>query len=205
MFPVAEDVGGGFGGGGAEDVGVPANHFVVDFTDYGRDVEATFFVGDLRVEENLEEKVAEFLGEFGVVGGVQGIEHFVGFLDQVGAEGGVSLLAVPEAAVGRAKAGHDGDKFLEVGADLGRSESGVLGSAEFCGFAFGFVFGFARAHESLLYGEGGGFTSRGGRETQDPTRNIGVWGTHKREKCEEHKLKPWLLEVADALEDGAYD
>jgi hypothetical protein len=29
-------------------------------------------------------------------------------------------------------------------------------------------------------------------------------GTHKREKCEEHRLKPWLLEVADALEDGAY-
>jgi hypothetical protein len=80
-FPVPEDFGGGFGAGGAEDVGVAADHFVVDFADDIVDGEAALFGGDLGVEENLEEEVAEFFGEFGVVAGVEGVEDFVGFFD----------------------------------------------------------------------------------------------------------------------------
>jgi len=107
-FPVAEDLGGGFGIDVAEDVGVAANHFVVDFADDVVDGEAALFGGDLGVEENLEEEVAEFFGEFGVVAGVEGVEDFVGFFDEVGAEGGVGLFAVPGTAAGGAETGHDG-------------------------------------------------------------------------------------------------
>jgi hypothetical protein len=46
----------------------------VDFADDGGDVKAICFMGDLGVEEDLEEEVAEFVGEFGVVGGVEGVE-----------------------------------------------------------------------------------------------------------------------------------
>ena len=53
-FPVAEDVSGGFGGGGAEDVRVAANHFVVDFADDVGDGKALFFVSDLGVEKDLK-------------------------------------------------------------------------------------------------------------------------------------------------------
>jgi hypothetical protein len=101
-------LGGGFGFDVAEDVGVAADHFVVDFADDVVDGEAALFGGDLGVKENLEEEVAEFFGEFGVIAGVEGIEDFVGFFDQIGAEGGVGLLTVPGAAAGSAEAGHDG-------------------------------------------------------------------------------------------------
>jgi len=107
-FPVAEDFGGSFGVDLAEDVGMAANHFVVDFADDVVDGEAAVFGGNLGMEEDLEEEVAEFLGEFGVVSGVEGVEDFIGFFDQVGAEGGVGLLAVPGAAAGRTEVGHDG-------------------------------------------------------------------------------------------------
>ena len=88
---------------------VAANQFFVDFADDVGDVETAFFMGDLGVEEDLEEEIAEFVGEFGVVGGIERVEDFVGFFDEIGAEGGVSLFAVPGAAVGRAETGHDGD------------------------------------------------------------------------------------------------
>jgi hypothetical protein len=101
-------LGGGFGFDVAEDVGVAANHFVVDFADDVVDGEAAIFGGDLGVEEDLEEEVAELFGEFGIVAGVEGVEDFVGFFDEVGAEGRMGLLAVPGAAAGGAKAGHDG-------------------------------------------------------------------------------------------------
>jgi hypothetical protein len=66
------------------------------------------------VEEDLEEEIAEFLCEFDVVGGIERVEDFVGFFDEIGAEGGVRLFAVPGAAAGRAEALHDGDGPLET-------------------------------------------------------------------------------------------
>ena len=128
LFPVAEDVGGSFGADVAEDVGVAADHFVVNFADDVVDGEAALFGGDLRMEQDLEEEVAEFFGKFGVVAGVEGIEDFVGFFDEVGAEGGVRLFAIPGAATGGAEAGHDGSESGEGGAGVGRG--GFLGFFE---------------------------------------------------------------------------
>jgi hypothetical protein len=107
---------------------VAANHFVVDFADNVVDGEAALLGGDLGVEEDLEKEVAELLGEFGVVGGVEGVEDFVSFFDEVRAEGGVGLFAVPGAAAGSAEASHYGSKFGESGA-------GILGTWGFIGAA----------------------------------------------------------------------
>jgi len=95
---------------------VAANHFVVNGVDDVLDVETALFPGDLCVEEYLKKEVAEFFGEFSVVSGIECVEDFVGFFDQIGAQGSVSLFAVPGAAVGGAQTGHDGDEFLEGGA-----------------------------------------------------------------------------------------
>ena len=99
-FPVAEDFGGILGALLAEDVRMAANHFFVNFGDDVGDGEAAFLAGDLRVEEDLKKEVAEFFGEFGVIGAIEGVEDFVGFFDEIGAEGGVGLFAVPRAAAG---------------------------------------------------------------------------------------------------------
>jgi hypothetical protein len=76
-------------------------------------------VGYLRVEENLEEQITEFFGELGVVGGIEGVEDLIGFLNQVGAERGVGLFAVPRAATRGTEARHDANQLLES-----RSNSG---------------------------------------------------------------------------------
>jgi hypothetical protein len=118
-----------------------AHHFVVNFADDVVDGEAVFFGSDLRVEEDLEEEVAELFGEFDVVVGVEGVENFVGFFNEIGAEGGVSLFTVPGAAAGSAEAGHDGGEF-------GKSRAGILGTGRFFGAAgLGFFAGeFAGRH-----------------------------------------------------------
>ena len=64
-------------------------------------VEAPLLGGELRVEDGLEQQVAEFLAQVGVVAGVDRRDDFVRLLQQPGAQRGVRLLAVPRAAAGR--------------------------------------------------------------------------------------------------------
>ncbi len=70
---------------------------------HGVEIERAALAGHLRVHDDVQEQVAEFLAQVGVVVGVDGGEHLVGFLDERGAQAGVGLLAVPGAAV-RARA-----------------------------------------------------------------------------------------------------
>jgi len=94
-------------------MGMAANHLVVDFADNIENGEAALFGSDLRVEEDLEEEIAEFFGEFAVVVGIESVKDFVGLFDEISAEGGVGLLAVPGTAAGAAEAGHDGGELGE--------------------------------------------------------------------------------------------
>jgi len=126
FFPVAEDFGGGFGVNVAEDVRVAANHLVVNFADDVVDGEAALLGSDLRVEKNLEEEIAEFFGEFGVVVRVEGVQDFVGFFNEISAEGGVGLFAVPGTAAGGAEASHYGSEF-------GEGRAGILWTRRFFG------------------------------------------------------------------------
>ena len=76
------------------------------------EIEAARFLRDLAVEIHLEQEVAEFLADVGVVAALDGVHCFVGLLDEVRDEGFVGLLGVPRAAARRAQAVHDGAQPL---------------------------------------------------------------------------------------------
>ena len=77
--------------------------------------ELSGLAGDLAVEHDLEQQVAELLDEVVDVVLVDGVQHLVGFLDQVRFEGGAGLLAVPRAATLAAQPGHQGEEGIEAG------------------------------------------------------------------------------------------
>ena len=59
--------------------------------------------GELRVEDDLEQQVAELAGQLGRRAGLERVVDLVRLLEQVLAQRGVGLLAVPRAAVGLAQ------------------------------------------------------------------------------------------------------
>src|SRR5215472_7580433 len=122
-----------------------ANHLVVNFADDVVDGEAALFGGNLRVEKDLEEEIAKFFGEFGVVVRIEGVEDFVGFLNEVGTQGIVGLFAVPGAAARSAEAGHDRGKPGEGGAGV-FVQRGFSGDARFVSLAREF----ARRHARVF-------------------------------------------------------
>ncbi len=68
------------------------------------DVEAVgILLRDGRVHQHLQQQVAELLAKRGALAAVNGIEHLVRFLEEVGPQRAVRLLAVPRAAAGRAQ------------------------------------------------------------------------------------------------------
>ena len=117
--------GGGLGGGVAgrgvtEDVGVAADHFVGDGAGDVGEGEAAFLGGHLGVVDDLEEEVAEFIGEGGEIASGDGVGDFVGFLDGVGGDGVEGLLNVPRAAGGGgAEGGHDVEEAAQFGFGFG--------------------------------------------------------------------------------------
>jgi len=70
------------------------------------------FGGELRVEHDLEEQVAEFLAQFRIDAVFDRIDDFVGLFDEVAHERGVGLLAVPRARA--PQAGHDLHQIVPV-------------------------------------------------------------------------------------------
>jgi hypothetical protein len=95
------------------------------------------------VEEDLEEKIAKLFSELHVVGGIERVEDFVSFFDQIGAESGVSLFAVPRTAAGSAETSHNSDEFGE-GRTGGRCTRCGLFTFAFRGTFGKFAGGFAR-------------------------------------------------------------
>ena len=73
----------------------------------------------LRIEEHLQQQVAEFAGEFVPVAIVDGFEDFVGLFQRVGLDGVEGLLAIPGAASRSPQALHDGDCAFETFAGRG--------------------------------------------------------------------------------------
>src|SRR5690606_30779161 len=107
----------------AEDVRVAADELLHLEADYVLERErARRRLGDLGVENDVEQQVAELALELVPVGGVDGIDGFVGLFDQEVADGLVRLLAVPRAFP--AETPDDGD---EVGVEVGDSGGAVFG------------------------------------------------------------------------------
>ena len=72
-----------------------------------------------RIEEHLQQQVAEFAGKFLPVTIVDGFENFVGFLKRVGLDGIEGLFAVPGTASGGPQSRHDGDCAFKTFAGSG--------------------------------------------------------------------------------------
>ena len=69
--------------------------------------------GHLRIEEHLQQQVAELVLQVRPGAALDGVEDLVGLFERVALDGVEGLLAVPGAAAGRAQAGHDGGGALQ--------------------------------------------------------------------------------------------
>jgi hypothetical protein len=100
LVPVADDFGGVADLNVPEDMGVAANQFGVDARCDIPEVKLSGFLGDLGLEDHLEQQVAELLDDRLGLALAQGIDGFVGFFKDVGNEALGSLGEVPGAALG---------------------------------------------------------------------------------------------------------
>ncbi len=104
-----------------KDVGMAADELFHGLGDGIHQAEITVFHGDLGVEDDLEQQIAQLAAQVVHIVGVEGRQHLVGLFEEAGAQGFVGLLAVPGAAVGRPQAGHH---VLESATEPGRDRGG---------------------------------------------------------------------------------
>src|SRR6266850_3776104 len=79
----------------SKNMGMPPNHLVVDFADDIRNRKSTPRLCHLRMKYDLQEKIAHFLRELGVVPALQRFQDFVGLLNQISSQRFVSLFSIP--------------------------------------------------------------------------------------------------------------
>ena len=87
----------------AKDVLVAEDHFVGDGARHICDGEFPVLAGDLGVQHDLQEHVAQFVVEGVHILAVDGVHGLISLLDEVGAQRRVRLLAVPGTAARRAE------------------------------------------------------------------------------------------------------
>ena len=78
------------------------------------DVEPIILTGDPCHEDYLQEQIPELLTELGRIAVVNGVDHLVGFLEEVGRKGVKGLLAIPRTSPGIAQTIHDGNETIEA-------------------------------------------------------------------------------------------
>ncbi len=114
---------GGLGRLVAEDVRVAADQLVGHGLGHVFQPEMPGFLGHARVEDHLEQQVAQFDSQFVHVPALDGVGDLIGFLDRIGGDGLKGLLHVPgTAAVRIAQANHDVLQTVD-----GMGHSGVSG------------------------------------------------------------------------------
>ena len=82
------------------------------------DAELPLARAQLRLEDDLEQQIAELLAVLARVVVVDGLEHLVGLFDEEGLELSEGLLLIPGAAVGRQELLHDRHQLGKVGSTL---------------------------------------------------------------------------------------
>ena len=82
----------------AEYMGMAEYQLVVECVGHVGYVEAALLVGNLRVEQNMKQDVAEFLFYIGGVVVGKGLSQLVDFFDRVRTQAFVGLLCIPRAA-----------------------------------------------------------------------------------------------------------
>ena len=96
----------------SKDMRMAANQFVRDMAGDFLEIKRAPLGRELAVKHDLEQQIAEFLRQFMIVTGLDGIEQLINFLDRVPAQRKMVLLAVPRAALRRAQPRHDSDKII---------------------------------------------------------------------------------------------
>ena len=86
---------------------MPPDQLAVQMPQHIDDREVAGLVPHLRVEQHLQQQVAQFLRQVRPVLALDRVQYLVGFLQRVPADGGKALLAVPRASARRAQPRHD--------------------------------------------------------------------------------------------------
>ena len=103
--------------GAAEDMGVAADHFGGNGEDNVAEGKMPGFLGDAGVIDDLEQQIAQFVGQRRHVGLFDRVGDLIGFLDGIGRDGGEGLVLVPGAArIGMAQRRHNLDKARDIAA-----------------------------------------------------------------------------------------
>jgi len=122
-FPVALDVRGSLRLGLPEHMRMPIHQLARESIEDIIDGKCSLLFAHLRIEQHLQEKVAEFARKFLPIAIVDGFQHFVGFFERVGLDGVESLLAIPGAASRGPQPLHDSDRTFKSFAGGGHWES----------------------------------------------------------------------------------
>jgi indole-3-glycerol phosphate synthase len=97
----------------AENVGMTADELVVDVPRHVVECEQPLLRGDLRMKDDLDEHITEFLAHVGVVVAVDRVDELTHFINQAAHQRGMRLLLVPRASVGGSQAGHRGLEIVD--------------------------------------------------------------------------------------------
>ena len=99
----------------AEDVRMATLHLVANAVQYLVEREVAGFGRHLRVEDDLQRKIAEFVLEVREIAALDRVGDFIGFLDRVRRDRLERLLTVPRTAVhGVAEPAHDLNQIREI-------------------------------------------------------------------------------------------
>ncbi len=99
----------------AENMRVAADHLRRDGVYNIGKGKQTFLLGDARMINDLQHKIAEFVFKIVHCPALDGVGHLIGFLDRVGSDRREGLRAIPRAAALRvAKRHHDVEKALDA-------------------------------------------------------------------------------------------
>ncbi len=89
------------------------HHFRINLLDHVGDIEFPGFCGELRVKDDLQQQIAQFVGKFPRVAAIERVQHLVSLLDEISSERIVRLLPVPRAAIGCAEPCLQSDERFE--------------------------------------------------------------------------------------------
>src|SRR6266581_6187187 len=113
LLPVSQYLGGILRARLSENMGMSPDHLVMNFANHFGYGEAAFFAGNLGMKYNLQKQIAHFFRELGVVPAFESFQNFVGFLDEVGSQRSMCLLAVPGASIWGPQSGLDGHELFK--------------------------------------------------------------------------------------------
>lgn len=87
---------------------MPAQHFVGNSAGDIVKIKRTFFLGNARVEDDIEQQITEFLADVCTVITLDRVDQLVGFIEGVGGDGLAGLAYIPGTATLRvAQVYHD--------------------------------------------------------------------------------------------------